>query len=125
MTDSEILELADRFFTAIQTGDVETARAIYADDAVIWHNDDQREQPAAENLQVLAWMVRNIPDRAYTEVRRDVVAGGFVQQHVLRGTTKWGAAVELPAMVRVWCEDGRITRLDEYYDSAHTAALRR
>jgi uncharacterized protein len=125
MTDAEILDLAARFFDAIQTGDVEAARAIYADDAVIWHNDDQREQPVAENLQVLAWMVRAIPDRAYTEVRRDVVAGGFVQQHVLRGTTKWGASVEMPAMVRVWCDDGRITRLDEYYDSAHTASLRR
>jgi ketosteroid isomerase-like protein len=125
MTDDEILDLAARFFDAVQTGDIEAARAIYADDAVIWHNDDQREQPAAENLQVLAWMARNIPDREYTEVRRDVVAGGFVQQHVLRGTTKWGASFEMPAMVRVWCEDGRITRLDEYYDSAHTSALRR
>jgi ketosteroid isomerase-like protein len=125
MTDAEILELAARFFDAVQTGDIDAARAIYADDAVIWHNDDRREQPAAENLQVLAWMARNIPERAYTEVRRDVVPGGFVQQHVLRGTTRWGARVELPAMVRVWCEDGRITRLDEYYDSAHTAVLRR
>jgi uncharacterized protein len=29
-----------RFFAALEAGDIETVREIYAPDAVIWHNDD-------------------------------------------------------------------------------------
>ena len=32
------MELADRFMTAITSGDVDALRAIYAPDARIWHN---------------------------------------------------------------------------------------
>jgi ketosteroid isomerase-like protein len=42
-----------RFFAAIETGDIDLVRAIYAPDALIWHNDDLIEQPVEENLKVL------------------------------------------------------------------------
>ena len=47
MSDSpdDINALADRLVAAIEAGDVEGVAAIYADDAVIWHNTDQVEQP--------------------------------------------------------------------------------
>ncbi len=37
---SDALEIAERFFRAIEAGNVEAIRAIYAPDAVIWHNND-------------------------------------------------------------------------------------
>jgi ketosteroid isomerase-like protein len=124
MNERETLELADRFFSAIPKGDLETVRAIYAPDALIWHNNDQVTQSVEQNLQVLAWVTKNIAGLRYEEIRRHVTPSGFVQQHVLRGTAPNGKALEVPACILCSVNDGRITRLDEYLDSAQVAVLR-
>jgi ketosteroid isomerase-like protein len=123
MNERAILELADRFFAAIPKGDLETVRAIYAPDAEIWHNNDQATQNVSQNLAVLEWVTKNIADMRYEDVRRQVTASGFVQQHVLRGTAANGKALELPACILCTVVDGRITRLEEYLDSAQVAVL--
>lgn len=48
MTEAQLapLELAERFFQAVQTGDLDALREIYASEAEVWHNFDQRNQPA-------------------------------------------------------------------------------
>ena len=124
MTHEEIDALATRFFAAIESGDIDTVRATYADDAVIWHNFDQVEQGKDDNLRTLAYVVRTVSGRRYDEVRRVVLDDGFVQQHILRGTAP-GGSLEVPAMLRVWVADGRITRLDEYLDTAQVSPLTR
>jgi ketosteroid isomerase-like protein len=124
MNERETLELADRFFTAIPKGDLDTVRAIYAPDALIWHNNDQNTQSVEQNLQVLAWVTKNIAGLRYEEIRRYVTPAGFVQQHVLRGTAPNGKPLEVPACILCSVKDGRITRLDEYLDSAQIAVLR-
>jgi ketosteroid isomerase-like protein len=116
--------LCERLFAAITAGDTETVRAIYAEDAVIWHNNDGLEQTPDENLRVLRWVIRNVKDLRYEEIRRHETPTGFVQQHVLRGMAPNGTALEIPACIVCTVKDGRITRLEEYLDSAHTAALR-
>src|SRR6185503_2921801 len=80
---SDALEIAERFFAAIEAGDVERIKAIYAPDAVIWHNNDQKEQTVEENMRVLNWVVRNLKNRRYRVTRRAAIPDGFVQQHVL------------------------------------------
>lgn len=124
MTHDEIEALAQRFVTAVETGDVDTAREIYSPDAVIWHNHDQLEQGRDANIATLGWMHRTLPDRKYTDIKRTVFDGGFVQQHVLRAAAPGGPFV-LHAILQVACADGRITRLDEYFDSAQLRALER
>ena len=124
MHASETLELADRFFAAIPKGDIETVRAIYAPDARIWHNHDQATQSVEQNLQVLAWVVKNIAGLRYEEIRRHATPTGFVQQHVLRGHAPNGTPLEVPACIVCAVAGGRITRLDEYLDSAQLEALR-
>jgi ketosteroid isomerase-like protein len=124
VTHDEIDALATRFFAAIQAGDIDTVAATYADDAVIWHNFDQVEQGRDDNLRTLAFVIRAVSERRYDDVRRTVLDDGFVQQHVLRGTTA-GGPLEVPAMMRVWVSDHRITRLDEYLDTAQVAVLTR
>jgi ketosteroid isomerase-like protein len=124
MNERETLEIADRFFAAIPKGDLETVRAIYAPDALIWHNNDQTTQSVEQNLQVLGWVTKNIASLRYEEVRRYVTPSGFVQQHVLRGTAPNGKPLEVPACILCTVVNGRITRLDEYLDSAQLAALR-
>lgn len=116
-------DIADRLFAAIEKGDVDAVAALYADDAVVWHNFDGIEQPRDANLVVLSWMTHNVDNLRYDDVQRHPIDGGFVQQHVLRGTTKNGAALEVPSCLIVHVEDGRITRIDEYLDTAHLRPL--
>jgi ketosteroid isomerase-like protein len=122
----ESLEVADRLFKSIERGDVAAIRnTVYAPNAKIWHNNDGQTQTVEQNLAVLGWVVANINEVAYTEVKRQATPSGFVQQHVLRGKLKSsGKEFSLPACIICEVENGRITRLDEYLDSAHTAALR-
>jgi ketosteroid isomerase-like protein len=118
------LEVAERLFAAIQAGDVEGVRAIYAPDVRVWHNFDMTVQTADENLRVLAWMVRKVRGLRYEDIRRVEIPGGFVQQHVLRGTAPNGQPIDVPAAMFCTVVDGRITRLEEYLDTAQTAVLR-
>jgi ketosteroid isomerase-like protein len=118
----DIDALADRLVGAIEAGDVDGVAAIYADDAVIWHNTDQVEQPKADNLAVLGWLVKNTASREYREIRRSVIDGGFVQQHVLHVEFADGRAADLPACLVVRVAGDHIVRLDEYLDGAAVAA---
>lgn len=121
----ESMEVAERLFKAIERGDVGAVRGIYAPDAIVWHNFDGIEQSVDQNLAVLAWVVSNIAELSYTDVRRSPTTTGFVQQHVMRGRMKSsGREIALPACIVCTVKGGRITRLDEYLDSAQTAAMR-
>ena len=123
MTDSA-LDLAERFFSAVERGDLDAVRVIYAPDARIWHSHDLKEQSVEENLRVLAWMARVLPARRYLVRRRVAIPGGFLQQHVLEADTP-GGPFSMPACVVVEVKDGRIGRLEEYLDSARVAELGR
>jgi ketosteroid isomerase-like protein len=124
MSGDDMRALAQRFFDAVENGDVEALRGIYAPDGKIWHNTDQLETSVDDNLEVLSGFVKRIHERQYRERRVQVFDGGFVQQHVLHGVRADGAAVSLPACLVCLVKDGRITRLDEYFDSAHVASFR-
>ena len=109
---------------AIEAGDAAAVRAAYHPDARIWHNFDQIEQTVDENLATLGWLMRAMPERRYEDVVRHRIEGGVAQQHVLRGTTAGGAEVELVACLFVQVdEDGLVTRIDEYVDTAQAAVL--
>lgn len=116
------MTIADDLFAAIERGDVDAVRSIYAPDAVIWHNNDEVEQTVDQNLAVLRWVCANLADRSYEDVRRHEWDGGFVQQHVLR-FTRDGERRGVPACIVAAVADGRITRIDEYLDSAHVARI--
>lgn len=111
-------DLADRFFAAVCGGDVATLTDLYAPDARIWHNDDGLEQTVADNLRVLRWLSRTLEDFRYEDIRRSELPDGFAQQHVLRATLPGHGPLEVPAALFVRVADGRITRIDEYVDSA-------
>ena len=121
--DTEVLDLAERMFRAIEAGDLETLRPIYADDFVAWSNFDDATKDVDATMSVLGWMCHKLADRRYDVVRREPIAGGFLQQHVLRGTAPDGTAVAMPACVVAVVADGRVTRIDEYLDPSALAAL--
>jgi uncharacterized protein len=125
MTPDEIDALADKVFAAIEAGDVDAVRAVYADDVSVWHNFDMVDQTREQNLRTLGWMHGRARGLRYTDVRRLVLDHGFVQQHVLKATALDGTEMAIPAMLNVHCADGRITRIEEYLDPAQAAAMQR
>lgn len=122
LTEDEMNDVAERLLAAITSGDGTAVRAVYSPDAAIWHNFDQREQTVDENLVTLVDLHRRASGLEYTQIRRFLAPDGFVQQHVLVGTAK-GGQLEIPAMIRFWVEDGRITRLEEYLDTRQAMVL--
>ena len=78
-----------------------------------------------QNLETLANFVQAIPVRRYEDRRLLVTADSFVQQHALRCPRADGSMRELTAAIVCQVQDGAITRLDEYFDSAQLAAWRR
>ncbi len=119
----EHLVFARRFIGAIQSGDADTVRACYAPDAKIWHNNDGVEQSVEENMKVLGWFMRKLPDRKYRVIRLEALPDGFVQQHVLEATLPNGEKWAMDACVVVRMKDGKIVRLDEYIDSGKVDVL--
>lgn len=124
MTTHDIRELATRFFDAIEAGDTAIVREIYAGGARIWHNTDGKESTREENLRTLEGFIQAVPTRRYTNRRLVAFDSGFVEQHLLVGTLANGKEVSLPACIVCEVQEGRITRLDEYFDSAALAAWR-
>ncbi|MEX2205265.1 MAG: nuclear transport factor 2 family protein [Myxococcota bacterium] len=118
------LDVARRFFAAIECGNLAAVGELYAPDAVIWHNTDRTEKTREQNLAMLAWAIEQVARLRYEDVRLEPIAGGFVERHVVRGTEKAsGRELVLPAVVVCRVEGGRITRLDEYFDSAQAPAM--
>jgi uncharacterized protein len=125
-TESDpVFAVGERLIRAIEAKDADGVAQVYAADAIIWHNYDQIEQSAAENVELLRWAVQLIADMRYEQVRRYRTTDGFVQQHILRGRAPDGTPLEIPACLVCTVRDGRITRLDEYLDTAQLAALQR
>jgi ketosteroid isomerase-like protein len=128
MPDSErhpYVQLLDRITVAALAGDATDLFDIYTEDGVIWHNHDNREQTVAQNARLLEKMPQWVKDREYADRRIHIFEGGAVQQHVLKGTRiSTGEPIALHACVVIQVnEDGRITRLDEYLDSAEAMEL--
>ncbi|WP_257548120.1 nuclear transport factor 2 family protein [Sphingopyxis sp. DBS4] len=122
----DIRAMAQRFFDAIEAGDIATMQNSFTPEAEIWHNTDEAIVTPAQTAETLTGMVARIKDREYAERRLTVFPGGFVQQHVLKGRRVHDdGEVRLPCAIICKVENGRITRLDEYFDSAHVAEFRK
>ena len=119
----DVSATVERFFDALQTGDIASCEALFADDGVIWHNYDQQEQPKTQALAALAGLSQL--QARFEIVGRDVIADGCVQRHVVWVSLPDGLTTGIPAIQRISCADGRIQRIDEYMDSAQMAAAMR
>jgi ketosteroid isomerase-like protein len=121
----EIRAVANKLFDGIESGNVAVLREVYAPNVEIWHNTDLLVQTVDDNVKTLEGFVGRIDRRRYEDRRLDVFPGGFVQQHKLTGVRKDGVRVELHACIVCKVLKGRITRLDEYFDSAAVEKFRK
>ena len=125
-SEQDIAAMAKRFFDAIEQGDIETMQHSFTPDAEIWHNTDELIVTPVQTAATLTGMVARIKDREYADRRLTAFPGGFVQQHVLTGKRVHDdVVVRLPCAIVCKVENGKITRLDEYFDSAHVTEFRK
>ena len=110
--------VAERFFGAIESGDIDTVRDSYHPDVRVWLNTVGIDRTRSENTEVLAGLVGKTSSRQYVDRRLAPTPDGFVQQHVLRAVHKSGPVLELPAALVCKVENDLIVRLDEYFDPA-------
>jgi ketosteroid isomerase-like protein len=123
-TESEMNALADRLTRAYEQNDIDTITDCYAPDAAIWHNLDEVDQTVAEQLDATRWLNEKLTDLKYEILTRSFFDGGYVQQYVVHGTvTASGEPFRMSLCMRVEVSDGRISRLDEYLDSANLGPL--
>ena len=125
MDRAEKVAVLDRFFAAIQAADIAVVESIYHPECVIWHNNDNLTQGVEDNLRTLGWVSKNIKELSYDDIRRTPMESGqVVQEHVLHGVAPNGKSVAVVAcIVFSFSEDERITRLEEYLDSAQVAVI--
>lgn len=123
MTDTAVLALAAEFFAAVEAGDTDRVSDLYRDDVLVWHNWDDVEQTKSENLGTLSSIGDRYDSFGYTEARDTVCEGGFLRQHVIVAARD-GREARVPAVLRVYVDDGRIWRIEEYFDRGQlTTAL--
>lgn len=125
MQDAEIRALAERFFGAIEAGNMSAFRDCYADDVAVWHNFDRRTKTVDENYKAVEAMVGRVSDLRYSDRRLEIFVDGFVQEHVVRAVRRDGSDVSVPAVIICRVRDGKIVSLAEYVDSADVAEIRK
>lgn len=118
----ETRALAERFFRAVEEGDVETVANCYDPEVVIWHGHTRVAQDRATNVATLTSFIAHSRERRYTERKLILFPGGFVQQHLLVAIANGGARLELPAALICEVAGGRITKLEEYFDNSPVIA---
>ena len=109
-----IREIADALQAAIIAGDVDAAARLYADDIVIWHNYDGIDRDKTEALATIAAIHEEFSGFDAANVRRDYLSDGYVQRTVFHGVTADAQPFRSDAMMRVWTNGTRITRIEEY-----------
>lgn len=110
--------IADRYFGAVEEGDVDAVASIYAPDARIWHNVNDYESSREESLDAFRTARPSIRELRYENVRRAYLPGALIQQHVIRGRDGEGTEIRCPAILKLDVSNGLITRIEEYYDGS-------
>ena len=124
LTDDDKLAIATRFAAASRTNDTEAYMSLCAPGAVTWHNFDDAEVTTEQTLRTIAWLHRAVPDVAWVDVALYPTPSGFVSQTILTGTAPGGALRAYSCVVVTLNDDGLVTRVEEYLDTAQTGVLR-
>jgi len=110
-------DFLDRFFAAIEAGDIDTVAECYADDVVVWNNLARENSTKADNLKLLTWWHGRVDGIRYEIVERIPCDGGVVQRHVIHGSVD-GDELDVPCCIVFRIADDEITSLHEYLDQA-------
>lgn len=120
---ADAIDVARRLFAAIEAGDFNAVKALYHSDAQIWHNTDNTVKTVDHTMQIVEWMMVNMPGVRYTDAHISATEDGFVSRHVVVTTRTDGVEASLPCCMVATVEDGLFTRIYEYFDSVAQASF--
>jgi ketosteroid isomerase-like protein len=118
VTDAEKRALCRAFFDAVVSGDVATIERVLAPEMVSWQNARGTETPRDVLLRRIGGIAAAGNGFHYEDIVCEATSDGFVERHTACLTSPEGKPVRIPAVVVGLIKDGRITRIDEYIDSA-------
>jgi ketosteroid isomerase-like protein len=116
-------DLAPRFVEAVTRVDLDALRACLAPDARFWVNIGPSEYSVDERLAVLELERQNLREHDAIDVCITPTDHGFVAQLTSVGTTTGGDSMRVCVCLVATVDNGLITRVDEYADSAAAAPL--
>lgn len=114
-----IADVARQWEAACRAADHDRIVGLLSDDAVIWFNTEQVEHGRVRYREILEASAASFRDPTYRDMRVLLHETGFVEQAILVGDTDQGR-IATPFCLFATVTDGRITRLDEYFDTAVT-----
>jgi hypothetical protein len=118
VTADEVQAFANRLMQALQDGDFETTEACFQPGATWWMNGRLRGRfaeilPELKRAKAAQGVIRHL------EIRRLYTADAFTDQHLVRLPRDGLPPAELAVCVVARLgDDGRVTRFEEYFDSA-------
>jgi uncharacterized protein len=117
----KVAEAMNRATGAADRSELET---LFTEDAVVWHNFDDLDGDRDRLITSVASLHGSVPDLRVEVLAQAGTASGFVQRQVFRGSGPGGELALHSCVVATVTDDGRISRLDEYVDTAQTRPLR-
>ncbi len=112
----DIIDLSRRWEAACRSCVTDDIVGMLSDDAVVWYNYEGVEHDRDAYRATLDSSRTSFRNVQYRDVRVMHHAGGFVEQATLVGDTDSGP-IETPFLLIATVRDGKIARLDEYFDS--------
>ena len=110
----------DRFFAAIEAGDIDAVADIYDPDVEVWLNVTAQAISREESLGVLRYFTNRLAGMRYDILERRTWEDGAMQRHVVQGTVG-DRPLTIQACIVFHMAGGRITRVYEYLDAKETA----
>ena len=107
---------AARLIAALDAATVD--ESVITDDAIAWHNFDEIDMPIRDAFGSVVVIREKVPDFRFDDRRYHVAGDVTVVQYTLRGTLPDGAVAAAPATMVVHTSGGRVTRIEEYLDTA-------
>jgi ketosteroid isomerase-like protein len=113
-----------RIADTLAGGDGAAIADILAGDAVVWHNYDGRDVPAAQAFTGVAQLHALVDGLRVDIVQDETISGGAVARLEIRGTVR-GSGRPLLARncIFVTITEGRVRRIDEYVDPTFGSQL--
>ena len=117
-------ERTEAFFASIVQGDWDAAKEKIHPSASAVQNVAGEETNARQLLDSMRLLVESLDGLAYENVRRVVGPDAVAEQHDVCTRRKDGTEVRLDVCIILRFDgDGRIVRIDEYFDSAAASRL--
>lgn len=119
-SEAETLRIVDKFFEALNAGDVPACVSLFTEDGVMWRNTTMIDLPKEQSLAPLTALAGRLH---YDVTRRYVVHDGCIVQFVVRSTKPGAPDVVVPHLHRIVLDKDKIARVDIYFDSAQAGAF--